>query len=756
MKDSATPLLRRVAFLSSSLPRQCGIATFAGDLCESLEALGPPTIYSQVAVNDIEEGYEYPPRVRFEIREKEVASYRRAADFLNIGNVDVVSLQHEYGLFGGPAGSHVLALLRDLRMSVVTTVHTVLREPDAAQRKVMEELAQLSDRLVVMSRRGADFLRDIYKVPPEKVEFIPHGIPDVPFVDPSFYKDQFGLEGKTVLLTFGLLSPSKGIETVIEALPGVLKHFPNVVYVVLGATHPHLKRREGEAYRLSLEQLVQERGVEASVVFHNRFVARQELIEFLGAADIYVSPYPRAAQITSGTLAYAVGTGKAVVSTPYWYAEELLAEDRGALVPFGDPAAIAEQVCELLGNETHCNAMRKRAYLHSREMIWPAVAQRYAECFARAKAQRTRQVRPGGLPMTLDKRPRELPVLNLSHLRRLTDDTGIIQHAVFTVPDLTQGHTTDDNARALILAALLEELEDDASQAAEELATRYMAFLWYAFDAATGCFRNFLSYERHWLDDKMPEDGHGRALWALGTVLGRSRQEGLRGPAGRLFHRALRPVESFTSPRAWAFAILAIHEYLRRFSGDREAQRVRGVLADRLLGLYAHNHSPDWPWFEDCLSYANGKLSHAMLLCGRWLSRPDMTAAGFESLEWLLRVQRAKDGHFAPIGTNSFWRRGGQCARFDQQPVEAYTMISACLEAYLSTGDERWRREAQVIFDWFLGRNDLRHPLYDPTSGGCRDGLHPDRSNQNQGAESSLAFLLSLVEMRLAENIIQE
>lgn len=746
---------RRVAFIGSSLPRKCGIATYTADLCDGLEALAPQAEFFQVAVTDMERGYEYGPRVRFEIAEKEVAAYRRAADFLNLNGVEAVSLQHEFGLFGGPAGSHILALLRDLRLPMVTTLHTILRSPDVAQRKVMTEIAALSDRLVVMSRRGEQFLRETYGIPAEKIDFIPHGIPDVPFVDPNFYKDQFGVEGKMVMLTFGLLSPGKGIGSVIEALPAILARNPNVVYLVVGATHPHLLRREGESYRLALEQMVQERGVEGAVVFHNRFVSKQELVEFLGAADIYITPYPNEAQITSGTLAYAVGTGKAVISTPYWYAAELLAEDRGTLVPFNSPEAIAEKVLELLGNESVRHAMRKRAYLLGREMTWPVVSELYRKSFERARSRHKRPADPVGVFVTMNKRPRELPLMRLDHLRRLTDSTGILQHAVFAVPDFSKGYTTDDNARALILAVLLEEVEDEVSSQCQDLAARYMAFLWYAFDRASGRFRNLLSYDRDWTDEDLSDDGHARALWALGTVLGRSKNEGLRGPAANLFDQALRSAMDSTSPRAWVFSLLAIHEYLRRFSGDRNAQLAREKLAERLLDLYRRASAADWPWFEEVLSYTNAKLPHVMMLCGYWMGRNDMTEVGLQTLDWLVRLQRPDGGHFVPVGSNGFWRRGGPRPRFDQQPLEAYATVSACLEANRLTGDARWQKEAQVAFEWFLGRNDLRQPLYDPGTGGCRDGLHPDRVNQNQGAESTLAFLLSLVEMRLAENIIQ-
>ncbi len=744
-----------MAFIGSSLPRKCGIATFTADLRDALEAGDRAAEFVQVAVTDAEPGYAYGPAVRYEIAEKEIAAYRRVADFLNTNGIEAVSLQHEFGLFGGPAGSHILALLRDLRMPVVTTLHTILNNPDPAQRKVMEGLADASDRLVTMSRRGERFLREVYGIPAEKIDFIPHGIPNTAYIDPAFYKDKFQVEGKIVLMTFGLLSPGKGLAHVISAMPAILARHPNVVYLVVGATHPHLLRSEGETYRMSLEQQSVDLGVDAAVVFHNRFVTNEELVEFLGAADLFISPYPNEAQITSGTLAQAVGTGKAVVSTPYWYAQELLADECGMLVPFNDPAAIAAQVIELLDHEPARQAMRKRAYLRGREMIWPEVARLYTRSFAHAQARHERREGAAGVFVTLHERPRELPLLRLEHLRRLTDDTGIFQHAIYAVPDFSKGYTTDDNARALVLAVHLEELEDETSSQARDLAARYLAFLWYAFDAGSGRFRNFLSYERTWTDDKPSEDAGARALWALGVVLGRSKNDGLRGPAGILFDRALRSALDATSPRAWAFALLALQEYTRRFPGDRNAQIARETLATRLLELHHRSSTPEWPWFEDVLSYDNGMLPHALLVAGRGMpERPELKDVGLRALDWLTRQQRPDGLHFVPIGSNGFYRKDAARARFDQQPIEAHSTISACLEAHRQTGDSRWRKEAEIAFDWFMGRNDLKRPLHDAATGGCRDGLHQDRVNQNQGSESTLAFLLSLAEMRLAEHVI--
>ncbi len=751
---TAKSAIKRVAFVGNYLPRQCGIATFTTDLCESFAAAYGDTTCIAVPVNDTEAGYPYPPRVRFELTEKDIRSYRRAADFLNINNVDLVCLQHEYGIFGGRAGSHILALLQELRMPIVTTLHTILKEPNRDQLRVLREIAALSDRLVVMSERGATFLREVYQVSADKIDLIPHGIPDVPFVDSSFHKDLFGVEGKIVLLSFGLLSADKGIENVIGALPAILAKHPNVVYIIVGATHPHVLLHEGESYRLSLQWMAQEKGVEGQVIFYNRFVSLEELIEFISAADMYITPYLNAAQITSGTLAYTLGAGKAVISTPYWYAEEMLAEERGVLVPFHDPAAIASQVNDLIDNDARRHAMRKRAYLFGRSMTWPQVVTRYRESFERARSERRNFAGPSITARALDKSSGELPPLKLDHLRHMTDETGMLQHAVFTVPNYREGYTTDDNARALMVSALLEEA---GSGVAFDLASRYLAFVWFAFNTETGRFRNVMDYQRRWQEDSISDDSHGRTLWSLGTVLGRSTSLALHNMAGWMFEQALPAILNTTSPRAWAFALIGMHEYLRRFAGDRQANQVREELANRLLTMYKNNRTDEWRWFEDRLSYCNAALPHALIMSGKWIPHADMMQAGFESLDWLVKLHHSdpEGGHFVPIGSNGFYQKGGDRARFDQQPVEAQAMVSACLEAYKTATDKRWHKEARRAFEWFLGRNDLNIPIYDPTTGGCRDGLHPDRPNENQGAESTLAFLQSLMELRLAENTIQ-
>jgi glycosyltransferase involved in cell wall biosynthesis len=745
--------IQKVAFLGDYLPRKCGIATFTTDLRCAVAAEFPEMKCLVVPVNDLPSGYNYPAEVRFEIAEQDLPSYLRAADFLNITDVDVVCVEHEFGIFGGPAGSHVLALLRELQMPIVTTLHTILREPNAEQRRVMRELIRLSTRLVVMSARGRDFLLDIYQAPKTKIDLIPHGIPDMPFADPNYFKDEFGVAGKQVLLTFGLLSPNKGIEYALRALPDIIREFPNVVYIVLGQTHPNLLRDEGEAYRLSLERLAKDLGLQKHVVFFNRFVELEELMRFIGAADIYLTPYLTEAQITSGTLAYAFGAGNAVVSTPYWHAAELLTAERGKLVPFRDAGAIAVAVVELLRDEPLRHSMRKNAYKLGRDMVWGRVAQLYAKSFEQARQDHNFVGRKSSPIKTLDEQPGQLPVMKLDHLFRMSDSTGIFQHASFTVPNFAEGYCTDDNARALALVLMLQELGHGSAQLSAR-ATTYAAFLNHAFDRQRGRFRNFMNFERRWLEEVGSEDCQGHALWALGLCVAQSGQGSFQMLAAQLFEQALPVAAEFASPRAWASTLVGIDEYLQRFGGDRRASQIRDSLTARLMQRYADAATGDWHWFEEVVSYANAKLPHALILSGRRLKAAPMVETGLKALRWLIQVQTSSAGSFKPIGSNGFYRRGEERAQFDQQPIEAQATVSACVEAYHATGDMFWVAEARRAFEWFLGRNDLGLALYDAGTGGCRDGLHVDRVSQNQGAESTLAFLLALAEERALHNTL--
>ncbi len=739
-----------IAFLGSYPPRKCGIATFTHDLRRAVVThSGAPC--PVVALNDLPAAYAYPPEVVCEIAEQDPTSYAHAAECLHRSGVDLLCVQHEFGIFGGAAGAHVLALLRAVKLPIVTTLHTVLRNPAPAQRRVMDELAALSDRLVVMTERGRMFLREIYGVPAAKIDLVAHGIHDVPFEEPDRAKELFAVDGRLVLLTFGLLSPNKGIEHVLNALAGIISEFPRVVYLVVGATHPNLLREQGEAYRLGLERLAKRNGVEQHVIFYDRYVALPELMQFIGAADVYLTPYLNEQQIVSGTLAYAFGAGKAVVSTPYWHAAELLADGRGVLVPFADSAAISREVRALLRDEPRRLALRQHAYRLGREMIWSRAAAHYGEAFARAAADHA-AARPSPRRTAPPERaPMPLPPHQPDHVFRLSDATGILQHSLFSVPNPTHGYCTDDNARALILLLLWDEI-GETTPATRTLATRYAGFLAHALHPGTRRFRNFLGYDRRWLEEEGSEDSHGRALWALGSCVGRARDRGLRRLAARLFTEALPAVVGLAHPRTWAFALLGIHAYLERQPEDPRAQDVRTALTARLMRRFAEHSRDDWHWLADDATYDNARLPHALILCGRATQQPEVLATGLRALRWLVQLQTSATGSFQPIGSDGFCHRDGTRAFFDQQPIEAQATVAACLEAFRTTDDDYWLARAHVVFEWFLGRNDLGLPLYDPTTGGCRDALHVDRVNENQGAESTLAYQLARAELQLVHN----
>ena len=742
---------KKIAFIGSYPPRKCGIATFTEDLRDAVVNSCGAASCPVVAINDGAEIYIYPPEVVFQISEQDIASYERAAELLNQSGINVVCLQHEFGIFGGSAGGHILALLRGLKMPVVTTLHTVLRDPGPEQRRVMEALVKVSARLVVTTERGRRFLREIYDVPADKIDVIAHGIHDVPFEEPDRFKTLFAVDDRPVLLTFGLLSPNKGIEQVLNALPAIIAEFPRTVYLVLGATHPNLVREHGEDYRLGLERLAKKNGVEQNVIFYNRYVDLPELKEFIGAADVYITPYQNERQIVSGTLAYAFGAGKAVVSTPYWHAAELLDHGLGVLVPFGDNNAIAREVCNLLRNEPHRLSMRKRAYRVGRDMIWSRSASHYLTSFATARNVFADTQRRSLLVRTLAEAPMHLPQLNLAHLRRMTDSTGLLQHALFSVPNYAHGYCTDDNARALMLTLLLTNLGETLPEFAE-LTTTYTAFLAHAFNSDTGRFRNFMSYDRRWLEEQGSQDSHGRALWALGVCVAQSRDRGCRLLADQLFLAALPVALDLVHPRTWAFALLGIHDYLAQRPDETTATRIRDVLTGRLMTRFAEHARDNWQWLADDATYDNARLPHALIQAGRATRQPTMVETGLSALRWLLELQTSPQGIFQPIGSDGFCHRNGTRAFFDQQPIEVQATVSACLEAFRATGDPYWLERAHVVFEWFMGRNDLSLMLYDTKTGGCRDALHADRVNENQGAESTLAFHLARAELQLVHN----
>jgi glycosyltransferase involved in cell wall biosynthesis len=737
---------RTIAFLGNYLPRRCGIATFTHDLHRAVSEAGPDTETFVAAMTNPGFEYDYPRAVRFEIREEIIRDYVRAADFLNAAGVDVVSLQHEYAIFGGEAGRHVGQLLSRLDMPVVTTLHTVLAEPTPAQRAAMNQLIEHSAKIVVMAEKGRELLRSVHGAPARMIEVIPHGIPDRPFADSSHAKGAFGLEGKTVILTFGLLSPNKGIETMIDAMPGIVAACPNAVYVVLGATHPNLVRDQGETHRDSLVARVRELGLEDHVVFFNQYVELDKLLDFIAMSDVYVTPYLNEAQITSGTLAYSFGLGKAVVSTPYWHAQELLGDGLGVLVPFGDVAAMSREVAGLLTNDVRRHSMRKRAYLASRSMTWEQTAKRYLATFDKVSDAR----RPGkSVPGTSIETWREgqvFPELQIDHFLSLCDSTGMLQHAIYSVPNRAHGYCIDDNARALLFSNTLHGSGE--THLPETLTAGFAAFIQAAWNPETHRFRNFLSYDRRWLEESGSEDSHGRALWALGECARTDIDPSRRKWAAALFKIALPAVKEFTFPRAWAFSLLGLEAYCTQCGEDLYADHVRRLLADRLVAAFSAAETTDWQWFEEALAYDNARLSQALVQTGMTTGNSAYVDTGLRSLRWLMELQTAPAGYFRPVGNESFGSIRQRPKAYDQQPLEASATISACLAASRADGGANWVAEALRAFDWFLGSNDLRISLIDSRTGACSDGLHIDRPNENRGAESTLSYLLGLAEIR--------
>lgn len=738
--------LSHLAFIGNSLPRRCGIATFTTHLQQAVDASRPELDTTIVAMTDHGHTYNYPPIVGFQIQDDQVEDYRRAADFLNDNRFDAVSLQHEFGIFGGSDGSNVMALLSRLTMPVVTTLHTVLATPSANQRSVFDQIIGASSKVIVMAQRGSDLLRSVYHVPAEKIELIPHGIPDYPFIEPDQAKQLLGFAGKAVILTFGLLSPNKGIEVMIDAMPAILESCPDAVYVVLGATHPNLIAQHGEAYRDSLMRRARDLGITDHVVFCDQFVDQPTLLNFISMCDVYVTPYLNEAQMTSGTLSYSFGLGKAIVSTPYWHAQELLTDGRGILVPFGDAAATGFEIARLLSDDARRHAMRVRAWSASRSMTWERTAERCLDVFENACRSQTIRVisRPKpSIPLWDSESP---PEMRIDHFLSMCDDTGLLQHAVHSVPDRHHGYCVDDNARALLLACALNG--EGEHRLSEALTARLAAFVQHAWNPDTRRFRNFMSFDRRWLEDKGSEDSHGRTLWALGECSRSDANPSRRHWAASLFAEALPEVEHFRSPRAWAFTLLGLDAYHAAVPKDLRATHMQELLADRLMALLSFVQTRDWIWFEEGLAYDNARLPQALIATGMSMEMPAYVEAGLRSLRWLMTLQTAPSGWFRPVGTDSFADRRRKPRAFDQQPLEATATISACTAAWRADGDVAWNAHTMRVFAWFLGDNDLGLPLADVETGRCRDGLHPDRANENCGGESVLCYLLSLVEIR--------
>ncbi|MHC4591366.1 MAG: glycosyltransferase family 4 protein [Planctomycetota bacterium] len=740
MAEHGSDLKDAIAFISTYPPRRCGIATFATDLVNAVRGRTEERLRTVVmALDEPGEDRHYPEDVQYALNQHDNADYVRAAEFLNYNNVRAVSLQHEFGIFGGRDGAYILDLLRELRCPIITTFHTVLQEPSDSQREVMNELIVLSSLLVVMSERAVDFLQDAYGAPAAKTRLIHHGVPEIPLVEPQGYKAQFEMEGRELVLTFGLLNPGKGIEFALEALPPVTESYPNLCYIVLGATHPNILREQGESYRLGLQRLARNLGLQKNVLFSNRFVSLPELCEFLKAADIYLTPYLNREQITSGTLAYALGAGKPIVSTPYWYAEELLADDRGHLVEFRDPEGISEALLSMLDDPRRVREMRSNAYEFSRRMTWNEVGRRYLQTFREAMSTaRVRASMPDVsmrhvLPIT------GLPRTRSDQLMRLTDDTGLLQHARYSVPDRSHGYCTDDNARALVVASKYYDLF--RLPEAERLLSTYLAFVSYA-QRPDGLFHNLVSYDRRFLDEVGSDDCYGRALWGLGYTM-------YRGPAPyfslakELFERAVSNLTAL-NVRGRAHAILGLYYYLQRYPEAEDIVEKINRLASTHLEQFAAASGEDWPWFEQVVSYDNAIIPQSLFLAYEVTDNEEYRRIAQQSLDFILGMCSRGD-RMSLVGNDGWHVRGEERAAFDQQPIDACGLVEACKVAFRLTGQREYLRCMRMAFDWFLGVNDIGEPLYNFRTGGCSDGLTPQGPNHNQGAESTLCFLLALL-----------
>jgi glycosyltransferase involved in cell wall biosynthesis len=731
----------RVALIGNSPPRLCGLATFTRDVYEAIHSVFPQVAIDLYAMNDPGSVYDYGSEVSCTIDQDDLASYRVAAQRINDSAADVVLVQHEYGIFGGPAGSYLLRLLDRVTAPVVVTLHTVLEHPNADQRDVLEALARRASKMIVMADKGREILGRVHGIPASRIAVVPHGVPDRPLVPTAAMKGRFGFSSRQVMLTFGLLSPNKGIETIIRALPAIVAEHPNLLYVVLGATHPHLKAREGEAYRDRLKALADELGVGDAVRFVDGFLAQDELLDYLQASDVYVIPYLTETQITSGTLAYAVALGKPVVSTPFWHAEEVLGDGTGILVPFGDSERFAREIVTLLDTPSRIAELSHRAYAAGRSMLWRKFADTYlAIC---GDAVRKRPVRL--LPHRAQDH--ELVPPRLEAIERMTDSCGMIQHSIFAVPDRNHGYCVDDNCRALML---MNRMEGGAAQRAGQLATVYASFVQHAWNGERGRFRNFMGYDRAWLEAEGSEDSFGRSLWAIGCTVAEAQSLDMRRWALHLFDQVAPHALVLGSPRTGAFAVLGAAAVLGAHPDHPLARKLIDYFGQELLAQLRRERRPDWNWFEAVLAYDNARLPEALIRAGVLLRDAAMVEEGLAALAWLDDMQKNEDGQFRAVGTDSFMRAYAQPLPFDQQPLEAWATVDATLFAYDVTGDARWTDAAWRAHSWYLGSNDLALPMATPGDGGCFDGLMSDRVNLNQGAESILAYQFSCVAMARA------
>ncbi|MES2442007.1 MAG: glycosyltransferase [Pseudomonadota bacterium] len=730
---SNVPGVRHIALIGNFLPRKCGLATYTTDVFNALRDRFPDLAVDVYAMDDHPGRYAYPPEVTRAIPQDDRSAYLDAARAIEASGAQALWIQHEYGIYGGPAGELLIALIDRLSIPVIATLHTVLEKPSADERRVMEALLRRSARVIVMAEKGREILKRVHGVDDRKVVMIPHGVPDRDFLDPDLLKPRFGWEGREVVLTFGLLAPNKGIETMIEAMPEIVAARPQALYVVLGATHPNLVAHEGELYRDRLAAMVADKGLADHVRFVDAFVEQDELLDYLQASDIYATPYSNPAQITSGTLSYAVGVGKAVISTPYVHATEILADGHGVIVDFGDSAAFAREIIALLSDKGAREALSARAYARGRTMVWQQLAETTTAVIADILDAK---------PRRFVKAVAELKALapDIAAVERMSDATGMLQHSIFSVPDRRHGYCIDDNARALILMSKLDDIDAGLR---DKWTTIYSSFVQHAWNPDARRFRNFMNFDRTWCEDVGSEDSNGRALWSLGVTARDARAQKHRDWASAMYDATASIALELGSPRARAFAMLGAAAMVEAHPGHALSRTILTRFGDELIALLDVARRPEWQWFEIVLAYDNARLPEALIRAGKALGRGDFLRTGLETLDWIVARQTSPEGRFRAVGTESFGREYAQPLQFDQQPLEAQATIDACAAAYEATGEARWTEEAMRAYRWYLGANDLELPLATAQDGGCFDGLMPTGLNRNQGAESILALQLA-------------
>ncbi len=729
--------LTRTAIIGNFPPRQCGLATFTRDMYTCLAKALPQARWSVIAMNDPGNTYDYPSEVTHQLPQNDQFAYLKLADELNSNGTQAIFVQHEFGIYGGPSGAYLLDLLDNVHMPVVTTLHTILETPNDEQRRVMEGLIRVSATLVTMARKGAEILKRVYNVPESKIAIVPHGAPSRPLHATDEFKSLLNLAGKKTLTTFGLLSPNKGIETVISALPEILKVDPETVYLIIGATHPHLVRNEGEKYRESLKEMARQLGVEDNIRFINKFINDNDLVDILQATDVYVTPYLTETQITSGTLAYAIALGRPVVSTPYWHASEALANGVGIICPFHDTAAFATAISSLLASDQKREAMSRRAYMYGLSSRWSAVAQAYV---TRAEDE-VRRGRAAATDKTMTTRSFTAQRPAWDAILRMSDDTGMYQHGKYRLPDRAHGYCTDDNCRALQMVARQSRLGKLTPQELR-LAYIYSGFVNHAW-TSDGCFRNFMSFDRRWLDEGGSHDCCARTFETLVDVARSDLPEDIRTWATELCQNVYPAAMQWWSLRSVAVMIKALTRAFGVVGSPQDVQASVRELGRALHTSYKKHSRPDHLWFEPKLSYDNARLSEGLILAGHFLSDADMLRDGLESLTWLMKQQTVPvKGCFMPVPTSRFKDDGEVHPLYDQQPLEAQASVEACLTAGRITHEPEWREEALRAYAWFEGENSQATPLV-TADGGCFDGLTPNGCNQNQGAESILAYHMS-------------